>query len=100
YVGNPASEQNARNPALSKCFDGGMRCAFPPYAAAGGTRIDYGSCSSKLRYGSTVTVAPGTIKVVASICSTIADPSMRLPARSFSRAESGQENKGAGWPHR
>src|SRR6516225_9395851 len=36
----------------------------------------HGSSSSKLRYGSTVAAAPGTIKLVASICSTIAGPSI------------------------
>ena len=36
--------------------------------------------------GSTVAVAPGTINVVASICSIIAGPSIRLPAASLSRS--------------
>src|SRR5215472_11185435 len=46
----------------------------------------HGNSSSRFRYGSTVAVVPGTTKVVASICSTIAGPSMRLPARSLSRS--------------
>src|SRR5215469_15534371 len=53
--------------------------------AVGRDRV-HGSSSRRFRYGSTVAVAPGTTKVVASICSTIAGPSMRLPARSLSRS--------------
>ena len=41
---------------------------------------------TRFRYGSTRAVMPGRMTVVASICSTMAGPAMRLPFASLSRA--------------
>ena len=51
-----------------------------------GSGVVHAASRIRFRYGSTRAVMPGSTKVVASICSTMAGPAMRLPHRSRSRS--------------